>query len=751
MTDSDVVDVVEISGFRFDFGRRRLTDPEGMAVPLSSKAFDTLAYLVANPGRVVDKHELLDAVWPGVAVEENTLNHAISALRRALGDCRTQPRFIATIQGRGYQLIAAIRHLDSQTEGRWVPDLHAGSMAGLPAGASSMLGRLRGRRSLLVGMAGGIPAAAVFYLAGFTRNGFLNRSEPVEFAVGARSKLSLESMLEFDAALSPDGRLVAYAAGPIGRSEIYVRPVAGGNPTVLTEDLPGSHTWPRWSPDGNRIAFNTWSLRSHDTLHLIAASGGLAEPLVRAPALTGHAWSPDGARLVYTRSRESSGLYLYSIENGERVRIDVDAYDPHSPSWSPNGAYIAYASGNSPFAFGVEGFANIAPSAIWIAAPDGSDVRQVTTNEHLNVSPDWASDSRSLFIVSDRHGTRDIYQVALPERGREPLQPGSLTQGLNAHSLSRGPAGDRLIYSELVSSANIWRVPVPADGMEAPHTAEAVTTGNQTIESMDISSDGAWIVFDSNRSGNQDIYKGSLTDDLPIRHPTRLTEDDRDDFLPCVSPDAAEIAFHSFRNGNRDIYLMSADGEQERPVTSEASQQRYPDWSPDGNRIVFMADVEDSQQAFIVSRQTDGAGWGAPEQVTFHGGWYPKWSPDGSLIACTTAVSGMNSSLEVVSADSFDRFHAVDLGPEGSASYPVWASNSRTVYLNSMNSEGVFVIWSVPLFGGERKPLVSLKNLSPSGPSRMEFATDGTYFYFTLAERSSDIWTLALVEETGSD
>ncbi len=109
MSDLSDQDILEFAGFRIDVARRRLTGPDGAEIALKPKVFDTLAYLVAHPGRVLDKHAILDAVWPGVVVEENNLSQAIAALRRALGDSHDAPRFIATVPGRGYQFVAPVR------------------------------------------------------------------------------------------------------------------------------------------------------------------------------------------------------------------------------------------------------------------------------------------------------------------------------------------------------------------------------------------------------------------------------------------------------------------------------------------------------------------------------------------------------------------------------------------------------------------------------------------------------------------
>jgi TolB-like protein len=88
---------VEFGQYRLKRQERLLIGPIG-PVELSSRSFDILAVLLDRPNELIGKPALLDAVWPGLAVEENTLQVHISALRKALG-----PEIIVTVQGRGYK------------------------------------------------------------------------------------------------------------------------------------------------------------------------------------------------------------------------------------------------------------------------------------------------------------------------------------------------------------------------------------------------------------------------------------------------------------------------------------------------------------------------------------------------------------------------------------------------------------------------------------------------------------------------
>ena len=78
------------------------------ALPLSSRAFDTLVFFLEHPGKLLDKSTLMAAIWPKLVVEENNLNQQISALRRVLGERPEEHRFIVTVPGRGYRFIAAV-------------------------------------------------------------------------------------------------------------------------------------------------------------------------------------------------------------------------------------------------------------------------------------------------------------------------------------------------------------------------------------------------------------------------------------------------------------------------------------------------------------------------------------------------------------------------------------------------------------------------------------------------------------------
>src|SRR5688572_17472162 len=100
----------EFGEFELDTLRRVLTSrATGQPVDITGRVVEALVYLVERPGQLVEKKALMDALWPHVVVEEGNLTQTIHSLRRALGEKAGEDRFIATVPGRGYRFVAAVK------------------------------------------------------------------------------------------------------------------------------------------------------------------------------------------------------------------------------------------------------------------------------------------------------------------------------------------------------------------------------------------------------------------------------------------------------------------------------------------------------------------------------------------------------------------------------------------------------------------------------------------------------------------
>jgi DNA-binding winged helix-turn-helix (wHTH) protein/tetratricopeptide (TPR) repeat protein/TolB-like protein len=142
----------------------------GREVELQAKVFDFIAYLVRNPGRVVDKNELLDAVWPRQVVTEAALSRCAMKARRALGDDAGDPRLLLTLHGRGFRWLLPVERIESvpavvEPAGLPPPEVASAAAAGLPAPPAPVAAPAAGRAGPRAGSALRVPVLAALLAA----------------------------------------------------------------------------------------------------------------------------------------------------------------------------------------------------------------------------------------------------------------------------------------------------------------------------------------------------------------------------------------------------------------------------------------------------------------------------------------------------------------------------------------------------------------------------------------------------------
>jgi Tol biopolymer transport system component len=502
------------------------------------------------------------------------------------------------------------------------------------------------------------------------------------------------------------------------------------------EDPTQTQSSPRWSPDGTRVLF-----LAQGGVFSVPAFGGppRQEIATRASGDVSWAdWAPDGARIAFTANDS-----MFIREADGALRFVAQAHELSLCSWRPDATALACASGNVQYAFAAQHFGNLSPSQLLLLHLDNGVVDTITDRSSSNQSPVWAERTRLLF-VSNRHGPRDIYAAEIDTEGRMRSEPVRLTTGLGAHTISLSADGTRAAYAAFSMTANIWALPIPRDGAVSPYAAVQVTHGNQLAESFTVSRDGKWLLYDSDLAGNADLYR------IPAAggEPERLTTDPSDDFFPELSPGGTEVAFHSWRTGNRDVFVLPLDGNPIQQVTATPERQEVaPTWAPDGRTLAFFefeGPTDSLARGSVWTAHRDDQGvWGPPERRVVRGNW-PAWSPDGSQLAY--ALGTVANRVFVAPAAGGEGRLIYDAGTDGPRVEQVaWSSDSRLLYFKTHNAAGLAEIWVLPATGG--RPRLVLRFDDPSRPSnRNTLAVGPEHLYFSIDERRSDVWVIELAE-----
>lgn len=574
-------------------------------------------------------------------------------------------------------------------------------------------------------------AVAGVLIAGVFLSTIAFKKDDAGFVIANTRQVTNAPGLEMYPAISPDGKMVAYATIVAGKPQIFVRQVDAGRAVQLTSDTLGS-AFPKWKPDGSVVTFsNALGVYSIPPL-----GGSPTAVLVATPQADYKLceWSPQGTRIACTNMADGA-IYILGPSGDKPRRITDKTGDPaHSLSWSPNGKRIAYVMGNVQFILPGPALGNLAASSIWVVDVAGGSPKRITESAHLNMSPVWTPDGDHVLFVSSLGGVRDIYSQRVNGDGAPAGSPVRLTTGLKPHSISLSQDGRFLAYSAFTTSANIWSAAIDGTRNVDPATIQPVTRGNQTIEGMDVSPDGKWLAYDSDLNGNTDIYKMPL----PAGDPIQLTHNPANDFAPQWSPDGSEIVFHSFRNGTRDIFIISADGSKTTPVFVGPGQELVPTWSPDGKQIGFYRYPD---TMLVVTRTPSG--WTAPKNLlgtatAIPNGGGMRWSPDGKFIAFQQAKGIAIASTEDGSIRPFAPTQ-VSIGTPSA----IWSKDSKLLYYPTFNPDGTGSIWVGAVSGGSATQILHLTD-----PLRQFYrplmALDGKRIYFTIGTRESDVWVMEL-------
>jgi serine/threonine protein kinase/Tol biopolymer transport system component len=427
-------------------------------------------------------------------------------------------------------------------------------------------------KAVTLGLAVALTGAAVAGLVAWRRGG-------PETAGGQMTFTRLTDMAgrESFPSLSPDGNFFVYVAAVNGDNrDVFLQRVGGGNPIDLTGDSAEDDTQPAFSPDGRQIAFR--SEREGGGIFLMGATGESVRRLTNFGF--NPAWSPDGREIAvasegvttpFTR-RSSSRIFRVDVATGASRPVPVE--DGVQPSWSPHGLRLAY--------WGLAGPAN---RVIWTVPADGGPPVQVTDDAFYNWSPVWSPDGAFLYFASDRGGSMNLWRVPVDEAsGRILGAPQPLTTPSESSATpSFARDGRRVLYATDDSRSFLETVPLdPGKGRTAGPPA-LVFEGSRSLRGCDVSPDGASIVFRT-AAPQEDLYL-IRADGRDLR---QLTDDPARDRAPRWSPDGRRILFSSNRSGKYEAWTIRPDGSGLTQVTRAPGESvNNPIWSPDGRRIAF--------------------------------------------------------------------------------------------------------------------------------------------------------------------
>ena len=197
---------------------------------------------------------------------------------------------------------------------------------------------------------------------------------------------------------SPDGRRIAFISSRDDPDpsddesvwEIYVMNADGSGQTRLTNDS-AWHSLPRWSPDGQRIAYQSRTDGNWQIYVMNADGSGRTRLTDESRSSSELSWSPDSQRIALRSTRDGNNeIYVMSADGLAQTRLTDNAANDRFPGWSPDGQRIAF------YSYRDENW------DIYVMNADGSAQTRLTDNSARDITPSWSPDGRHIAFSSDR-------------------------------------------------------------------------------------------------------------------------------------------------------------------------------------------------------------------------------------------------------------------------------------------------------------------------------------------------------------
>ncbi len=466
---------------------------------------------------------------------------------------------------------------------------------------------------------------------------------------------------------------------------------------------PSTPTWRRWLEPLAAVAAVLAAIGAAVFWPVREASPGqpVVVPVTSRPGDKLYpAFSPDGERFVYAWRNDAANLaplhlYAQSVKGGEPVQLTFGEVDDHMPSWSRDGAQIAFQR-TEPGGF-----------AVYVIPAGGGVPRRICRS---GFGLDWLTDGKHL-IVSTPWGKGIPSAIALVslETGEVRELPTAFKHSSSFVSVS--PDGSKIAAVRHITQAGRDVFVMNADGSGE----RRLTSDMRAVWGVAWAADARDIVFSSNRTGPLDLWRVPSSGGEPRRVFSGQWVQ-----YPAISRAAGRLLFtEQFAESN----LYRFDGprfDRDTPIVPGNREDHSADISPDGSRIVFVSRRTGSYELWICD-----ANGGNQRQLTFIGAAVtgsPRWSPDGRWIAFDSRRAG-GSEIYLISPDGGEPRRLLREWTESVV--PAWSRDSKWIYFSS-DVEGDRTLFRVRVDDPEKRERVA------DGPviSGNETA-DSRYFYYS--------------------
>ena len=461
--------------------------------------------------------------------------------------------------------------------------------------------------------------------------------------------------------------------------DIWIMPKGGGTAIQVTHS-PGEESYPRFSPDGNLIAF-TAAYNGNSDVYVMPTTGGVPTRITYQSHYDRMIdWHPDGEHLIFASARESGRqsfrqFYKVSKNGGFPQKLKI----PYGElaSFSPDGfklAYITKITENYPFKRYRGGLA----SDILIYDFQSDQVVNVTQNHANDGKPAWVGDN--VYFLSDQGD-----EMRLNIWSYDPAnQTTSQITHFKDFDISYLSGGDEELIFEMGGTMYLMDasthehqavdVHIVSDlSIEIPKTKNV----KSRISNMTAAPGGKRIVFEA---------RGELFD-VPVKegYTINLTRSSGAfDRNPAWSPDGKHVAYWSDQDGEYEIYLHSTqDDEAARKLTNRGKGFGYNVyWSPDSKSLAFIDEANDITLIEVESGDSRVIGnnnWNVGHGGRF--GYSIAWAPDSRWITFTQGIENANNAIFIYDTQE-DQMHQVTSG-FFSDSGPVFSKDGKYLFFKT--------------------------------------------------------------------